>query len=218
MPRRLTLPDTASVATPLDDGRMFAPSAARNVDAICDLLGAHTPPSGRALELASGTGQHAAAFAQRFTGITWQPSEVDPERRQSIDAYAAQSGLPNFQRAIALDATTPGWGRENSDNDLIVTVNLLHLISEAEAQTLIAEATTALAPNGILVLYGPFLRDGETTSDGDARFHQDLTRQDPDIGYKDDWDVIEWLQANFLDLVEVVEMPANNLAFVARKP
>ncbi|MDP5335382.1 MAG: methyltransferase, partial [Paracoccaceae bacterium] len=33
-----------------------------------------------------------------------------------------------------------------------------------------------------------------------------------------DWDVIDWIHANWLDLVQVVEMPANNMAFVARRP
>lgn len=99
-----------------------------------------------------------------------------------------------------------------------MVANLLHLVSEDEARTLIREAAAALAPGGRLVIYGPFLRDGETTSEGDTTFHASLTAQDPEIGYKDDWDVIEWLQAEWLELAHVVEMPANNLSFVAEKP
>ena len=96
--------------------------------------------------------------------------------------------------------------------------NLLHLISENEARILITEVAQALAPGGLFILYGPFLRDGETTSDGDRSFDASLRAQDPEIGYKDDWDVIDWIHANWLDLVQVVEMPANNMAFVARRP
>ena len=66
-------------------------------------------------------------------------------------------------------------------------------------------------------LYGPFLRDGETTSEGDAEFDSKLRAEDPEVGYKDDWDIIEWLQASGLELVEVLEMPANNLSFVAKR-
>lgn len=76
----------------------------------------------------------------------------------------------------------------------------------------------ALAPGGRFVLYGPFLRGGETTSEGDARFDASLRAGDPEIGYKDDFDVIDWLHAAGLALIDVVEMPANNLSFVAERP
>jgi len=218
MSRRLNLPDTASVAHPSEDGRMFAPSAARNAPDIATLVSSHAPQSGRALELASGTGEHAVIFARSMPGLEWQPTDIDAARRASIDAHAQVAGLPNLHPAMPLDATTPGWAEAHGDQDLIVLVNLLHLISLTEAKTLISEAARALAPGGILMIYGPFLRDGQTTSEGDATFHASLTTQDPEIGYKDDWDVIEWLQSNWLDLVQVVEMPANNMAFVACRP
>lgn len=218
MSRRLNLPDTASVAHPSDDGRMFAPSAARNAADIAALVAQHAPASGRALEIASGTGEHAVIFAGAMPGLDWQPTDLDPARRASVDAHAAMAGLANLRAAIDLDATASGWGAAHAGQDLIVLVNLLHLISEAEARTLIAEVAQALAPGGMFILYGPFLRDGETTSDGDRTFHASLRAQDPEIGYKDDWDVIDWIHANWLDLVQVVEMPANNMAFVARRP
>lgn len=218
MSRRLNLPDTASVAHPSDDGRMFAPSAARNAADIAALVAQHAPVSGRALEIASGTGEHAVVFAKAVPGLDWQPTDIDAARRASVDAHAALAGLPNLRPAIALDATAPGWGAAHAGQDLIVLVNLLHLISENEARILIAEVAQALAPGGLFILYGPFLRDGETTSDGDRSFDASLRAQDPEIGYKDDWDVIDWIHANWLDLVQVVEMPANNMAFVARRP
>lgn len=218
MPRRLNLPDSASVAEPGADGQLFAPSAERNAAAICDLVSDHAPERGKALEIASGTGQHVAALARHLPGLTWHPSDVDPLRRRSIDARVGKAGVENVAAAIELDATAPGWGRAQGECALILLVNLLHLVSEGEARTLISESAQALGVGGVFVIYGPFLRDGETTSDGDARFHESLRRQDPEIGYKDDWDVIEWIQAHGLDLVEVVEMPANNLAFVARRP
>ncbi len=218
MSRRLNLPDTASVAHPSDDGRMFAPSAARNAADIAALVAQHAPDSGRALEIASGTGEHAVVFAKAVPGLDWQPTDIDAARRASVDAHAGVAGLANLRAAIDLDATAPGWGAAHSGQQLIVLVNLLHLISENEARTLIAEVAQALAPGGLFILYGPFLRDGETTSEGDRSFHASLRAQDPEIGYKDDWDVIDWIHANWLELVQVVEMPANNMAFVARRP
>ncbi len=159
-----------------------------------------------------------AAFAARFPGLHWQPSDPDPARRASIDAYAAESGGGNIAPAIDLDASRPGWGAELSGQTLITLCNLLHLIPMDWVEVLIAEAAQALAPGGRLVIYGPFMRAGELTSAGDEAFHASLTAQDPRIGYKDDFDVIDLLQAAGLEMVEVVEMPANNLALVAQKP
>lgn len=217
MPRRLTLPDTASVAHPDAAGRLFAPSAARNADAIVTLAAEMAPKDGRALEIASGTGQHIVELASALPGLQWQPSEIDPQRRESVDARVADAMLGNVSTCIDLDATEPGWGMEHSGQDFIVLVNLLHLISAPEARTLITEAATALAPSGVLMIYGPFLRDGELTSEGDAAFHASLQSQDPEIGYKSDFNVLDWGQSVWLDYLDMVEMPANNLAILWRK-
>jgi len=216
MTNKLTLPDSPSLATTAPDGRMFAPSAARNIGPICDVVTQHAPDTGTALEIASGTGEHIIALAQRLPGLMWQPSDPAPERRRSIDAHGADQ--PNTRAAIPLDAAQPGWSAQHPGQALILTVNLLHLIPEPAAKTLIAESALALAPGGRFILYGPFLRDGETTSDGDALFDDSLRAQDPQIGYKDDWDVIDWIHDNWLELVQVIEMPSNNLCFIARKP
>lgn len=211
-------PPRPSLAHPGKDGRLHAPAAERNAVAILSLLRHHGPAAGRVLELASGTGQHAVAFATALPGLDWCPSEVDDARLTSIRLHATDAGLTNLRDPVRLDATAPGWGRAHHGQDMVLLVNLLHLIPEGAAQTLVAEAAQALAPGGRLVLYGPFLRDGETTSDGDARFHAALQAQDPSVGYKDDFDVIDWIHAAGLTLVDVVEMPANNLGIVARTP
>ncbi|WP_282157024.1 DUF938 domain-containing protein [Shimia thalassica] len=219
MPRRDTLPPTASVTTPQDNDRLYAPSAARNVTDVVEVAKMHAPvKEGKALELASGTGQHIIALATVLPRFQWQPTEVDADRRKSINAYIAESALSNITAAIPLDATASGWGATHTGQSLIMLSNLLHLISTPEAQTLIREAAIALAPGGVLMVYGPFMRDGELTSDGDASFHQSLQDADPEIGYKSDFDVLEWGQSHFLDYLDMVEMPANNLSILWRKP
>jgi hypothetical protein len=211
------LPASASIATPEFGAKMYAPSAARNTDALCAMLRDHAPTVGNALEIASGTGQHVVAFATACPKLNWQPTEIDPTRRASIDAYVGEAGLPNIAPAETLNATTSDWGQTLQPQDLILLINLLHLISNPEAQTLITEAATALAPNGTLILYGPFKRSGMLISDGDARFDADLKSADAAIGYKDDLDIIRMLSDAGLTLTDTVQMPANNLAFIARK-
>jgi SAM-dependent methyltransferase len=100
--------------------------------------------------------------------------------------------------------------------DLITLANLLHLIAQDEAQVLLREVSQALSPGGIALIYGPFLRAGELTSEGDAQFDAELRAADPAIGYKDDDWVNEVLTSAGLD-PEVRQMPANNLAFIARR-
>lgn len=210
------LPPTASVASQGDGAKMIAPAASRNTDALCALLAEMPFATGNALELASGTGQHVSAFARIFPDLTWQPSEIDPARRASIDAYAEK--LPNILPAVDLDATLPGWHQNFGNQNLIVLINLLHLISWKEARNVLSEAALALCPGGRFVLYGPFMRQGKLISDGDRRFHADLTRQVPEIGYKDDSQIHKCLKSSGLRVVGVVPMPANNLAFIAEKP
>lgn len=210
------LPQNASVAETIEGERLFAPSAARNARAITDVLAGCAPTQGRALELASGTGQHVSEWARALPGLVWQPSEVDISKHVSIDNWA--DGRSNILPAIQLDATTPGWAVIHAGQDLIVLVNLLHLISAAEARSLISEVALALAHGGHFCLYGPFLRDGVAISDGDARFDASLRASDPDIGYKDADEVQQWLADAGLRLIAAVDMPANNLTLVSERP
>ncbi|MEY8841743.1 methyltransferase, partial [Cribrihabitans sp. XS_ASV171] len=56
MSRRM--PPQASVVERGEGARLTAPAASRNAGALGDLLAEVAPATGRALELASGTGQH----------------------------------------------------------------------------------------------------------------------------------------------------------------
>ena len=211
------LPPSASVAQTLEGAKLNAPAAVRNADFICDLLKTHAPQSGTALEIASGTGQHVIAFAAALPGLTWQPTEVDDARIASINAYRADVPDAQIAPAMHLDATQANWHQNIGAQDCIVLINLLHLISTDAAHTLITEAIAALAPNGKFILYGPFMRSGMLTSEGDARFHAQLNEADPAIGYKNDDDIDAWMRTAGATNVQRVEMPANNIAFIATR-
>ncbi|WP_323036749.1 DUF938 domain-containing protein [Pararhodobacter sp.] len=210
--RNLTLPDSSA---PREGARRHAPSAARNLAPILAVLQRVLPESGRALELASGTGQHIAEFARRFPGLGWQPSDANPEALASIMAWV--EGIANVAAPIRLDACTPGWARKFEVWNAMCLTNLLHLISTAEALVLLQEVPKALADGGVFCLYGPFRQGGVLVSEGDARFDASLRAQDPDIGYKE----IEWVQGVLcdagLEVVDLVAMPANNLMLITRR-
>lgn len=208
----LKLPDTGAETLP--DGRRMVPSAARNAGPILEvLLGLGL--KGRLLEVASGSGLHAAHMAKAL-GLDWQPTDVDPANFASITAWSDFAG-GGIRPPILLDATASGWAERLGLWDAVLLVNLLHLIPSISAETLLAEVAQALSPGGTFCLYGPFLRQGQAISPGDAAFDASLRAQDPTIGYKDlDW-VLGHLMGQGLT-VQVVTMPANNLMLVARQP
>jgi len=93
----------------------------------------------------------------------------------------------------------------------------LHLVSAAEVKVIISGISQSLAENRRCVIYGPFMRNGVLSSSGDKAFHQSLIEADSDIGYKDDAWMINLFRLHKLELIKIIEMPANNLAFVAEK-
>ena len=216
MVHRKKLPAMASVANPQGDARLYAPSAERNSVPIVNTTKRIAPKSGQALEIASGTGQHVVKLASSLPNLSWLPSEVDEARLKSISAWIAAENLPNIEPPQYLDATETGWAKSLPQFDFILLVNLLHLISWNEMKTLINELPKVLKRSGNVLVYGPFMRSGKLTSAGDQNFHTSLIQTDPDIGYKNDLDMLELFANSGLLHLETVEMPANNLAFVLK--
>jgi hypothetical protein len=214
---RTKLPDTASVAVSQGDGRLFAPSAERNSAPIVNLIKRIAPEPGNALEIASGTGQHIVQLALSLPNIIWSPSDVEGERLKSISAWVESENLLNIKPPIYLDATETGWAKSLPKSNFILLVNLLHLISWDETETLISELSIALKTKGIALVYGPFMRNGQLISEGDKNFHTSLIQTDPDIGYKNDLEMLTLFSNSGLVHLETVEMPSNNAAFVLQK-
>lgn len=194
---------------------MYAPSAARNVAPIVAAMQGHVPDQGYALEIASGTGEHVVAYAAAFPGVVWQPTDIQVDRLISIDAWRAEAGVANMRMAQLLDASQRDW--DAGRFDLVMTVNLLHLIPKVAAQLVIEGVARTLQPGGRWVLYGPFRTNGAFRSDGDVAFDANLRRHDPAIGYKD----LEWVESEAalagLRRVALIEMPANNLMLVLER-
>ena len=91
-------------------------------------------------------------------------------------------------------------------------MNLLHLISIKETKILVKEMSKALASNGLSIIYGPFMRSGKLMSENDVEFHNSLKSTDPDLGYKNDVDMLNLFGEAELIHLSTENMPANNLA------
>jgi cyclopropane fatty-acyl-phospholipid synthase-like methyltransferase len=187
------------------------------LEPILEVLRTHMPDAGCALEIASGTGQHCAAFSEAFPAVQWQPTDVEPERLSSINAWAAASGVANMRPAVQLNVEQAEWPFAAGSADVIMLVNLLHLISDSAADATFKGAARMLAAGGQFFFYGPFLRDGAFASEGDASFHASLRQQDPAIGYKDVTDIARLADAHGFDLIKRRDMPANNLMFTLER-
>ena len=218
MGHRKNLPETASVANYESDGRLNAPSAVRNAEPIVELVRKTASKSGNALEIASGTGQHVVKLASALPHLNWQPSDVDEARLKSIRCWSDDQHLTNLKPPCLLDATAEGWSAEHHGQDLILLVNLLHLISTKETKILVEEMSKALASNGLSIIYGPFMRSGKLISKNDMEFHHSLINTDPDLGYKNDVDMLNLFSEAGLVHLSTEKMPANNLAFILQKP
>ena len=194
---------------------LHSPAAERNQAPILDVLRRLLPPSGSALEIAAGSGQHAAHFAAALPGWRWQPTDADPAALASIAARC--NGLANVApplRLDLLDAATAHWPGLPGPFDLVYCANLLHIAPWLACAALMHGAARCLAPDGALVVYGPFLEDDVATAASNLAFDADLRSRDAAWGLRRLADVTAEARAAGLELRERVAMPANNLALV----
>ena len=195
-----------------------APAAARNTGPILEVLGGILPGKGRALEIASGTGQHAAAFAAAFPGIGWQPSDPAEEARNSIAAWLDESGLGNLHPPLDLDVIKAGWHSVLEPGlDLVVCINMIHISPWEACEGLLAGAGALLRGGGILYLYGPYKRGGKHTAPSNEEFDRSLRGRNPAWGVRDMEEVTAAAAAHGTMLEQDVAMPANNFSLVFRK-
>jgi hypothetical protein len=200
---------------PAVGARRSAPAALRNREPIADVLADWLPASGLVLEVASGSGEHAVYFAERFPNLEWQPSDAHPDALASIAAWRAETGLPNVRSPLAIDAAAPGWPL--GEADAVLNINMVHISPWASAEGLIAGAARALKDGAPLILYGPWLKDDMATVPSNLAFDVDLKRRDPEWGLRRVEDFAETATKCGFTLVETRMMPANNLMLLFRR-
>ena len=199
----------------MNDARMHAPATLRNREAILAVLRSHLAPVGFVLEIASGSGEHVVHFAAALPSVVFQPSDPDADRRASIDAWAAASGLANIRPALALDAAA-AWPVLQAA--AVLCMNMIHIAPWTAARGLIRNAARVMGPDGMLFLYGPFRRGGTHTAPSNVAFDQELRGRNPEWGIRDLEAVAAEAAACGFGSPETVAMPANNLSVVFRLP
>ena len=199
----------------MSDARLFSPAVERNCRPILDVLRQVLPPAGLVLEIASGSGQHAAFFAPHFPALTWQPSDADANARVSIGAWAKTTGAENLRPPLDLDAAASEWPLARAD--AVVCINMIHIAPWPACLGLLQGAARILPPDGVLYLYGPFRRDGKHTAPSNTAFDADLKARNPEWGVRDVGEVGAAAAAAGFGPPSIIPMPANNLSVVLRR-
>ena len=174
------------------------------------------PARGLVLEIASGTGEHAVAFAQALPALVFQPSDVDPDALASIEAWRRHAALPNLRPELALDVHALPWPLPETP-DAVLCSNMIHIAPWSACLGLLDGAAAALAPGAPLVLYGPHREGGVHTAPSNAAFDASLRERDARWGVRDQGEVAAAAAARGLALEEVALMPANNRTLVLRR-
>jgi SAM-dependent methyltransferase len=211
-----------------DPFRQSSPAAERNRQPILEVLRRVLPASGRALEIASGSGQHVSWFARHLPTWTWQPTEYAAESLTSIAAWsvlgsgdvaespaahATEGPLPNVLPPLRLDVCAPEWPVAGAFG-AITCVNMIHASPPQTLPGLMQGAGRHLAPDGLLVTYGPYILDDEPLAASNVEFDAWLKSRDPSWGIRRLADVVAHARDAGLRLRERIAMPANNLMLV----
>ena len=195
--------------------RRSAPAALRNRQPIAQVLADWLPEHGLVLEVASGTGEHAVYFAERFPRLEWQPSDSHPDALGSIAAWRLEAGLDNLREPLAIDAESRDWpiGRA----DAVLNINMVHISPWQAALGLLDGAAKLLGSGAPLILYGPWLKDDIATAPSNLAFDADLRLRDERWGLRRVEDFAAEADRRGLRLEATRPMPANNLMLLFRR-
>ena len=195
--------------TPAAGPRRSAPAALRNREPIVEVLREWLPTEGLVLEIASGTGEHAAYFAEAFPQLQWQPSDLHADALASIEAWRAAAALPNVRPPLKLDASRPPWPISRAE--AVLCINMVHISPWAAALGLLDGSARVLGADGPLILYGPWLTADGPNAPSNLAFDADLKARDAEWGLRRVEDFAAAAAERGLTLRETRAMPANNL-------
>ena len=199
----------------MSDPRQHRPHVARNRDPILEVLRRLLPATGLVLEVASGSGEHAAYFATKLPALMWQPTDPDPEAIASTAAHRVTASVPNLLPPLMLDVMSERWPVDRAD--AVICCNMIHIAPWSACEGLVAGAARTLPSGGLLYLYGPYKIGGEHTAPSNRNFDLDLRARNPEWGIRDLGDVTALAERHGFKLAETVPMPANNLSVIFQR-
>lgn len=193
------------------NGRLFSPSAGRNLDPIMEAFEVFGLTKGQVIEFGAGTGEHASNLVAKHSDLKWLATERDPDALRSCQAWSEHFEHGERMEVKSFDLLASDQGSETPDADIIYSSNVIHIAPIEVLDGLLSVASKSLHSGGRLVLYGPFRRDGVHNSDGNANFDVSLKSRDASWGVRDlEQDVVPKATKLGFELRHVRDMPANN--------
>ncbi len=203
------------------DQRLFFAATLRNRLPISKILGKFLPQKGSVLELASGSGEHGVYFQNLFPNLIWLTSDPHPSYRESIISWINYKRLNNIMpKPLDLDVRASNWPvPEKSCKDLIaiVAINLLHVSGWDCTEALFKGSRNILKKDGLLILYGPFIKDRKYTSESNLIFDRSLKEQNANWGLRELEKVDCVAIKNSFVKIDLIDMPANNFSVIYKR-
>lgn len=170
--------------------------------------------SGRLLELACGTAQHAVYMASRLPHVNWHATDM-AGRLGGANQWIEEAALENLSSATELNIDDKHWGSFETDTvDYIFSANLIHFVSDASVDAMFAGISRCLKHKGTVILYGPYNQNG-FTSEGNHNLDKWLKAEvNPLAGIKELDHIIDLANKTGLRLDKKITMPANNLLLI----
>jgi cyclopropane fatty-acyl-phospholipid synthase-like methyltransferase len=187
--------------------RPYAEYAARNAAPILEILEREFGSASRVLEIGSGTGQHAVAFAAAMEHLHWQTSDLD-ENHAGIRAWVEDAGIENVAPPLSMDVRDANV--ENDAYDAAFSSNTAHIMGIDAVEKMFSLVGKTLRPGGVFCLYGPFRQGGQFNTQSNADFDANLRQRDPVMGIRDIEKLDEFAVAAGLQRVRFYAVPSNN--------
>ncbi|RZA26853.1 MAG: DUF938 domain-containing protein [Proteobacteria bacterium] len=164
--------------------KQVSEAAERNKRLIFEVLNPYLGQGAKVLEIASGTGQHAAHFSRERPDLVWQASDIDPIALASIRAYREELGLSSFCEPVAWDIREDLPSAISGPFDAVLSINMIHISPWESGLSLFLKASALLNPGGILCLYGPFLQEDVPLAASNLSFDHSLRSRNPQWGIR----------------------------------
>jgi cyclopropane fatty-acyl-phospholipid synthase-like methyltransferase len=187
--------------------RPDAPATERNREAILEVLVDEFSDRHEVLEIGSGTGQHAVFFANAMSHLTWQTSDVS-KNHSGIRSWIEFANIDNVKPPLEIDVELVSGIDGNFD--AVYSSNTAHIMSMRAVEFMFELVGNLMPMNGKFCLYGPFNRNGDFTSESNARFDASLRSQDPSMGIRNLEDLEVLAEKAGMQRSSLYAMPANN--------
>lgn len=178
-------------------------------------------PTIKILEIASGTGEHAALFATSIPDVIYQPTEPDVSMHNSIRSWNENNknvlnpiGM-ELQSKLLINSILP-IDFQSKNVDVIICINMIHISPYSCTDSLFCISEESLSKDGFLLTYGPYRVNGEMV-ESNVQFDVSLKNRNSEWGVRDLEEITETAKKYKMNLVESVPMPANNFCLIFQR-